>query len=396
MINIDKISNFINNIEFISHNDYEKTLAQIFTEFKGDEWLSRVIVSYLLYEKFDKQYEVFIESTKDTLSYNRPFPNIKYENFTEIIENAKFYYEENPNLFKYIVPVHPFSLICLYKAQGVTHILEDYLQLLSDRPDYLTDELLKFNLFPEKLYGVITLKDNDNFSLNLNSEYYNSIFYKFKFNELDFRKDFIPKTALYSREVLNQEINYEFSTDKTYLHKPQEINLEGKMLPVVVKIKAGIVWFSLDIKEKHKVEIPIDVDIMEVIEGVVTMEALAFFKVVNLKESFVDAESISILIKNKKNKELKDIFSDYYNEKYDKYEEVKINGTEIYKSFINSDDFVIEKGEVQKFNRLIQEYNISADKAKFLLFYSRLKNEVPMIAKPIIEIKKLIKSIYPK
>ena len=396
MINYNKISNFVNNIEFLSHSNYESILGKIFSEFKGDEWLSRVIVSFMLYEKFNKEYEVFIEATKDSLNAHRPFPEISHNELIDIIDQVIPYFDSNPKLFEYIVPIHPYSLISLYKAKGTTHIFDYYLEQLKERPEYLTEELLKYNLYPEQLYGVINFTDEDSFNLTLNSSFYNSVFYRFGFEKLDRRQDFLPKMAFYSNERLKQEMNYNLSDDKDFLYDPKLKSIKGKMLPVVVSIKNGMVWYSLHLREKHNLDIPVDIDLKEALEGAVLLDALSIFKMINLKESFKDAESIALLIKNKKNKTLLEIFKDYYEEKYEDQNEVSINGSEIYKSFINSDDFVIEKEEVEEFNRLISEYNIEPDKVNFLLFYKRLKDEVPIIVKPVVSIKKLINKIYPE
>lgn len=397
MLNQNKVSNFVNNIEFLSHENYQQVLGQIITEFKSDEWLGRAIVCFLIYEKFDCQYDVFIETTKDTLNSHRTFPNLaSHDTFIEIIYNTLPYYDINPKLFEYIVPIHPYSLICLYKAKGTSHIFDDYLKKLQDRPEYLTDELFKNNLFPKKLYGVIHFTDEENFSLTLNSSFYNSIFYRFQFNTLDYRQDFLPKKAFFSRELLNQELNYELSVDKEYLHIPKLESIKGKMLPVIVNLSGGLVWYSLNLRNKHELDIPLDIDLAEVLEGAISLDPLTLFKMINIKESFKDADKISEIIQTKKNRTLREIFTEYYNEKYLEKGEVKINGTEIYKSFINSDDFIISKAEISLFNQLIQEQNLEPDKVKFLLFYNRMLDQVPTIAKPVVKLKKVINKILKK
>lgn len=394
MINIDKITKFINNIEYVTHMDYEKVFAQIYENFKGDEWLSRTIVSFLLYEKFDEDYDIFIETAKDSLKHNRPFPTIEENLFIEIIENVIDYFYTNPKLFEYIVPIHPYSLICLYKAKGTSEIFNDYLDKLKERDNGLYADLLQYNLIPEKVFGVITFENEEDFSLILNDENYNAIYYRFQFDQLDYQKDFLPKMAFYSQALLKQEINYASSLNKSYLHKPIDSSIKGKILPVMMKIRNEEIWFSLHVREKHNLELPVDFDLKEALEGVLTLEPLAVFKMINLKDSFVDAESIAQLIQTKKNRSLKLIFNDYYQDKYKDQPEIKINGCEIYQSFIDSDDFIIQKNELIDFTQMIPEMNISPDKAKYILFYKRMKKEVPMLTKPIINIKKLVKKIY--
>lgn len=397
MINQEKIYNFVQNIEILNHSNYEKIIGRIFTEFKG-EWLDKVIVSYLIYEKFNKEYEDFIELTKETLKANRPFPDYYFQkDFIQIIEELIPFFDNEPKLFQFIIPLHPYSLTCLYKAKGTSHIFDHYKEELIKDTESYTNALIEYKLIPENLFGVLYYEDESSFQLKVNSEFYNGVFYRFDLDKLDYRCDFIPELVFYTKEELSHQLEYNLSNNKENMHPPIPKEITKKMIPVSIHLGGGFVWYKLSLKGNNRdISLPLNIDFAEIIEGVVTLDPLSLFKVLNAKEEFKDAEEIAQRLKTKKNHSLCEILDEYYNEKYQNIEGMKIKGSEIYKSFINSDDFIISENELDRFNHLIQSYNISPDKVNFIIFYERLSNKIPTITKPILGIQKLLGKLKDK
>lgn len=393
MINEEKIYNFVQNIEILNHSNYEKIIGRIFTEFKGF-WLDKVIVSYLIYEKFNKEYEDFIELTKETLKANRPFPDYYFQkDFIAIIEALIPLFSTDPKLFQFIIPLHPYSLTCLYKAKSASHIFDYYKEELIKEPESYTNALIEYKLLPENLFGVLYYENDTDFQLKVNSEFYNSVFYRFDLNKIEYRCDFIPELVFYTKE----ELSHHLTENKGNIHPPIIKEINKKMIPVNINLGGGVVWYKLNLKGNNRdISLPLNIDFAEIIEGVVTLDPLSLFKVLNAKEEFKDAEEIVSRLKNKKNHSLCEILDAYYNEKYENIEGMKIKGSEIYKSFINSDDFIISENELDRFNHLIQSYNISPDKVNFIIFYERLKNKIPTITKPILGVQKLLGKLKEK
>lgn len=395
---MNKVLNFLDNTEFLNHTNYEQKLGQIFVEFCGEQWVERFCVLYLMYYKFDQKYPVFLEQAKETVLSNRPDIKSK-EAIPEIIkllDQVGCMYNKHPMIVRYLIPSNVISLLALKQHKGFPEIFDDYLNYMMEDKEKFVNQLIEYNILGAKCSAVLNYQDVNTFEININNTEKNSIFYSFRLNELDYHKDFLENLAVRTKIEKEHLIQYQNSENKQPLYPPNEINFNNLTLPVVLKFGKGMVWISLDMVETHKNQIPLDFDIAEVIEGAVLLDPLNIFKIINKKEKFKDMADIIKIIGSKKNKPLSTILKEYYENKYIDKREFKVDGYQIYKSFIQSEDSKIAKCELSRFNELIHVNNLNADKAKFILFYERMSESVPSITKPLILVSEQLDKLRDK
>lgn len=383
--------------EFIQHHEiigsplnYENIRNKIYHDF-SHSWPLKALTLLLIGYRDD--IPAFIDWGKEILQ-NHPLNPDSKEEYHQILLSLNNH-KVDPKIVKCFAPKSVAMVKFLNKHKLFSFLIEEYVELFLKDKVRLTEELNINGIFPQKVKACAYFHTEESFDLKLGNTSLDNLFHTFKLNNLEYILDFIPTLCMYNEEEKEQLSQYTNSETKDYLYPPIAKNIRGLILPVNLSFQDGRIYICSEVINNQKIASSIQIDISQPIESMLTLslDPLLLFKILNEKENFTDAEQISKIIFTSKNKPLSKIIIDYYNNKYKENPRISIDGAAIYSSFLTSKESCIVANELIKFNLLIQEHSLNEDKAKFIIFYERMYQDIPPIIKQIIDLKKWGKKI---